>query len=1760
MKSKRGAGILLVYLLLAGQLLVSFKSKAALKADFTTSTSSGCSPLVVTFTSTSTGSIANYTWKFGNGNTSTGALKNSVGAIYYTPGFYNITLYVTDASGNKDSITKTKLVEVFKGPRARFSASPGFGCKPLTVVFNDSTIQGSSKIVSRAWDFGDGNISSTKSPSNTYTATGKYTVSLLVKDSNGCSDIITKAQLINVSSVYNIHFAEKDTIACSAPLISSFKAILSGGSGTPIYSWQFGDGDTSSTAAPSHTYLNPGKYSVSLKVSDPSGCSGAITKTNLVEIRSLKANFSNSPNNGCPPLYVSFNNLAAPRTAASYFWDFGDGSTSTDSFPYHNYTKSGAYTVKLIISDPSGCKDSIITSNAVIVKKAPSADFTANDSLFCQPPLKINFIDKSVGAASVLWDFGDGKTSTVANSVHTYASAGTYTIKFTATASNGCSVSSTKNSFIKIIPPVANFTPIPFEGCIPLKVSFKNFSKSVDTIIRYHWDFGNGDTSSLKNPIETYTAIGLYKATLTIYTSGGCVESTYYYPIKAGTKPQSDFTATPLSKCIDTVPVLFTNLTNTHSVKADSFFWSFGDGQHDSAYSPPHIYDYRPSKLTITLVSWSNGCADTLIKKDYIELLPAWAHFVYTPPPCKSDTVQFYDSSVGATSLLWKFDDGTTSNLKNPAHPFSVDSHLVVLYAFNSVTGCRDTFFQNIVIPPKIKAGFFTNDTNICIPYYVHFTDTSNVTINAYSWDFGNGKKDTVHNPTVLYDSAGIYTVTLTAIDKNGCTQTITRKNYITASHVKANFSLSPLSGCTPLPVHFIDSSSSTIGKITSRSLDFGDGTTTTLTSGTYDYTYSVPPLIQRLGYNVKLTVVDDKGCSDNMVKVVIPTHPRPDFSITPSTDCSILDYYFSASTNDTNGIQPFKATWDFGDGTISHALIAHHTYSSNGTYLIKLKVIDANYCPDSISKTLIVRKGPPKSLFSANPTRKNCPPLITSFKDSSLPSFTNSKLVAWKWTFGDGTSSTLQNPFKTYTLPGKYSVSLVVTDSIGCSDSTIVLNLVVIKGPTGTYRFDKYRGCPPLLVNFSGTSTNTKNYTWDLADGTILSGQKNSHTYTNPGVYHPSLILTDSAGCKVALPPKDSITIYSLPVIGFNWSGLCFNYPTLFSDNSTAVQGTLTGFSWDFGDSVTINQQNPGHIYKRPDYFLVKHTATNSFGCTDSLVTSVKIGGLKVNFGAGDTTVCIGTTVDFKDLTFADTAIQNRIWGFGDADSSGIKNPSHLYTRSGKYDIYLKETDYKGCTDTLLRPKFIIVGDTIPPQPVVIYRVSVESDVQARLEFQPTHRLDFGSYNIFRDDGKGFNLIQTIRDVNDTIIFDGAVNTLRNSYCYKVQVETFCGYKFPLDSSKEHCTINLKAKPGINKNLLSWNHYKGWDTIRRYFILRAPLDSNNFMLIDSVAGSTNNYEDTNVVCFKGYTYHIQATETGGYRQFSWSDTAAATPIHAPNANPNEVVRATVVDEKTQVDWNYPPRGTKVEHFFLEKSEDGRKYAFLKAFPPYTLTYTDDEVKVNEKSYWYRMNIADSCGDVSPYSNFGKTILLKADTGSSGRPHLHWSEYKYWKEGVDYYDVERKNKNGSFTNIGRTASGELEFDDNQTNLNSLPEYCFHVIAHRNDGFTGSDNVTSTSNVACMHVTSYLEVPTAFSPNKDTINDFYLAKGIYIANFHLKIFNRWGELVFETYNIDEAWDGSFKGKPCTPDIYLFQADGVGADAVKHFKQGSITLLK
>ncbi|MEI6123558.1 MAG: PKD domain-containing protein [Bacteroidota bacterium] len=1257
--------------------------------SFTGAPLNGCTPSNVCFTNTSTaggGPITSYSWSFGDGGSATTA---SPCHIYNSPGTFQVILTVNDQNSCSKSLAKPNYINILPSPSAGFTYTSSVPCNPpVTYTFTNTSVPTTSTY---SWNFGDAGTSSQQNPVHNYSTAGTYTARLIVSN-NGCSD--TVSQTINVSSgLFNANFNASAVSGC-APLAVNFTDIS--GPGDNSWSWNFGDLGTSTSHNPSHTYSTPGTYTVTLISSGSGGCIDTIVKTNYITVYGLPTvTFTGSPLFSCnTPLNTNFSCTVPGATAWS--WTFGDGGTATTQNPMHPYSTTGIFSVTLTLTDNHGCSSSFTRPNYVKISP-PVVQYIATPREGCFP-LPVSFTDNTTTTSyltSHLWNFGDGTpTSNLTNPNHVYADTGVYLVSLTVVDSAGCS--KTRVDTVKVgQKPIANFAADDTVGCHKFKVNFTDLSSYWAN--QWEWDFGGNGTSTLQNPLHTFTDTGYFDVRL-IVKHNGCADTMNKNNYIKVLPPKPEFTASPLIGCSVPFNVQFTD----QSADAQTWLWQFGDGTTSSSQNPLHTYTTAKYDTVKLIVSNSNGCSDTIIKPDFIRISNTLPNFIQgNNSICQYGTIAFMSTTTTnntVTSYNWNFGDGGTGTGFGINHTFNTPGVYSITLRTTDILGCIDSIRKNnlIAINALPSPQFIVNNTFGCAPLHVQFTNQSTpvspATIATYAWDFGDGQVSNLQSPAHTYAAPGTYTVTLHIIDSKGCDSTKIKASLITVASPIAKFTCDTVK-CNLQPIQFTNLSTGG----TSNTWDFGDGSPTVSTTNAV-HAFNVT---QTTVFNVTLTVLDGNGCDSVMVQQIRIARPTANFGANMVTaNCPPLGINFiDSSTTDVS-----QWWWSFGEASGSsdnYSSISdpQHIYNNPGVYDIQL-IATAYGCSDTINKPGFISVFGPAGTMSFTPL-SGCSPLNVNFTANATST------TSYFWVFGDDNATTTYNntTSHTYQAGGTFNPILILNDSIHhCTlpiTSPDVLN--VIAGIAGFGYTNAGTCADSATIYFTDTSYATNPITawhWDFGDGATSNLQNPSHFYNTNGTFSVTLTITVGP-CSYSVTYDSIVTIFIVPDLIYNFTTTSTCTPPLVTQmvvNNASITDSITTWHWDFGDGTTSNVKNPPHTYFNNGVYNVVLSVTFANGCAHVYSSNINI--QIYNYPIASFTTDTNNVMASEPITFIDGSTGTTLhwtWDFGDGGTSTLQNPVYAYTEAGTFAATLIVATPNGCADTAFKNMNILSDIKVP-------------------------------------------------------------------------------------------------------------------------------------------------------------------------------------------------------------------------------------------------------------------------------------------------------------------------------------------------------------------------------------------------------------------------------------------------------------------------------
>lgn len=648
--------------------------------------------------------------------------------------------------------------------------------------------------------------------------------------------------------------------------------------------WNFGDGNTSSTLNPTHTYASVGSYSVTVVVTGANSCTSTATQT--LSLYQPTANFTTA--NNCLSVSSNFNNTSvSAQNIAAYNWNFGNSSgTANGASPTYIYPLSGTYNVSLTITAVDGCTATV--TKPITIYPNPILTFTA-------PSVCLGFASNFVNTSSVAapdniatwsWDFEDDGSAdaTTQNPSVTYPTSGTFNVELTAVSNNGCTTTSL-TSVVVNVNPVAAF--VPTDVCANTAVLMNNTSSvaAPNNITLYAWNFGSGassTTSSNQYPTNVmYSAYGIKTITLTVTANTGCT-ATATQTVMINPIPTPNFIF--VNKCINAQPNTFdASSTSVALGNITTYAWLFGDGNIDANnlvtsnnYAVSGIYN-----PTLTVTS-DEGCVASISKQ--IEVYQKPIVSIASTTVCYGVAMSFTAVSAANSGSVvsWAWDFNNTVSTaegagKTTTFNFPSEGTQTVVLSTTTNRGCTETTTTTVYVNYLPKPNFTVNDPDGCAEHCVTFSDntpslTAPETNTKWTWVYGDGSKTNANNSNdkdhcyqnKTSDEIKNYDVKLIVTSSVGCKDSIMKPSFISVyPNPIANFNYVPEFGNVAQPqVNFNNQSID----YTNWYWNFGDGSATDSVKLNPVHYYDTE---DAKTYFTRLIVKNQYGCTDTMFKQV---------------------------------------------------------------------------------------------------------------------------------------------------------------------------------------------------------------------------------------------------------------------------------------------------------------------------------------------------------------------------------------------------------------------------------------------------------------------------------------------------------------------------------------------------------------------------------------------------------------------------------------------------------------------------------------------------------------------------------------------------------------------------------------------------------------------------------------------------------------------------------------------------------------------------
>ena len=591
-----------------------------------------CSPLNVEILDNSSGSNMTYEWYlngvlFDQTASPSDLVLEAIGEVET----YVIELIVANDCAT-DSQVETIIVE--PQPLSRFGIDQNQYCSGDTILMSNVSVGNPDTY---SWYLNDELISTDSlEPVISYVTEVLDTIQICLITSNSCGlDTLCAAVEILPTDV-TAFFNTDPVVVCAGDSVrfSNFSTL-----GVPVF-YDFGDGNSTSNPNPVYVYDSPGEYLVTQQAF---GC-GFDSFEKLVTVVEPPIASWEGPVVGCPGDTLQFTNTS--QGTMTYEWDFGDGSSvSQEASPNHFFSAPGQFEVCLTVIQTSVGNCSATTCQTVVISAPPTAGFSFTDSLCLGQT--IMFSSEAIGNTLFCdYSFGDGNFSGVCETEHMYGAAGGYQVTQIVTDDQGCRDTLTQPVFIRPLPEPA-FSFLAMDGCFPDTISFMNESILADS---YQWDFGDGNTSTVINPIHVYANPGTYTVRLTAFIDGLCMAEVSQEVIIAAA-PEAVIVLPSEPPC-SASSLSFSNGSNGPYVSQQ---WDFGDGFVSFEENPEHTYQAPGTYEVELVVATANGeCTDSTTTS--ITIFPAiQATAVVSQVTCNGGTDGLIDITTAGGTAPFNF-------------------------------------------------------------------------------------------------------------------------------------------------------------------------------------------------------------------------------------------------------------------------------------------------------------------------------------------------------------------------------------------------------------------------------------------------------------------------------------------------------------------------------------------------------------------------------------------------------------------------------------------------------------------------------------------------------------------------------------------------------------------------------------------------------------------------------------------------------------------------------------------------------------------------------------------------------------------------------------------------------------------------------------------------------------------------------------------------------------------------------------------------
>ncbi len=1085
---------------------------------------------------------------------------------------------------------------------------------------------------------------------------------------------------------------------------------------------------------------------------------------------------------------------------------------------------------------------------------------------------------------------------------------------------------------------------------------------------------------------------------------------------------------------------------------------------------------------------------------------------------CQDQSVKFTDSTRGVgASYSWNFGSGAVPASATGKGPHTVKytspGYKKVILTVDSKTYTKDSAVQ-IYSAPNLSISFTKGDSSVCKnkPFTLQAND-ANSSSPTYQWrlnsvNIADSTFAVFRKSSTAYLDSGIYSVIASTAN---CKDTAFQR--VRVRHLPlARFTVNDSTQCFNGHSLILTNASSITQGTYKNTWFYGNSASDTGYSKTYAYsTYG--------NYTVKLRSVSNFGCVDSMTKPVeIYENTAPGFSINTTAQCfNSNSYNFTNTTTLNTGT--YNSLWSFGDGSFSSLknppAKSYATYFSS--YKVKLVNTTNKLCKDSVEKTIILYPNP-SAAFTVNDSTQCV--RGNSFSFTGLSTIKSGTFTS-NWNFGNSQFSSLVSPTQIYALAGNYTVRLILNSNQNCKDTMDKL-VNVFHQPKAQFTINDSTQClkgnAVLLTQTANIAQGTLSHTWFLGNGNTSTLNALTVGYAKDSSYLVKLRVISNNACSDSIIKPVVIFPQTKPNFTINNAAQCFKANSfVYSNISTLKSGTF-GNSWNFGDLTNASIANPpakNYAAYKDSLLVSLYTNTNN-ACKDTVSKWVKLlSSPRPAFSINDSTQCENENLlTFTNQSTANNGVVSSKWFFGDNSTATTSNSQHRYSSAGTYNVKLLVVSHPLCKDSITKPMVIY------PSPLAGFSINDSDQCLNGNRFIYTNQsvISSGSYTSAWQFGDNTSASTT-----------SPVRSYAAKGSYKVQVIV---------------TSNFNCK----------------DTAER--------------LIEVFESPVSKFDiDDSVVCLRGNSLKLtdKSLSTRTYTR-TWMaeqsvlNSTALSVQHSFNDTGFKVVQLLIITDQLCRDSlskqvYIAPHPVFTINGLTELCKD--ETLNLSASSSSTNTY---QWKFDQDNSSNNPSFSRLCSSSGNY----KLLVVAANQYNCLDSQIRTIVVnKLPVPVIDFEGLSSANGKGidikvtDVTGIPVTARNWL-FSNGATG-NNISEILVFT-----DSVTLTAKLTLTDTNGCVGTTIASKFfiipndyyfPNTFTPDGDKINDEFKINGfIQIKNFSMKVYNRWGEQVFESNNPDKGWDGTFMGDKVPNGSFIYMVEFEDMTGNKIEKKGYIMVMR